>query len=76
MPRAATRARPHACASLLKPGGTLVYSTCSLEPEENEQLVEQHHRAPSPSCASSNRRRTLPFVDDVDGAFAAKFVRE
>ena len=27
-------------ADLLKPGGTLVYATCSLEPEENEQVVE------------------------------------
>ncbi|HII71279.1 TPA: RsmB/NOP family class I SAM-dependent RNA methyltransferase [Candidatus Woesearchaeota archaeon] len=26
--------------SLLKPKGTLVYSTCSLEPEENEEVVE------------------------------------
>ena len=29
-----------AAASLLKPGGRLVYSTCSLEPDENEQRVE------------------------------------
>ena len=28
-------------ADLLKPGGTLVYATCSLEPEENEQVVER-----------------------------------
>ncbi|MGJ5023385.1 RsmB/NOP family class I SAM-dependent RNA methyltransferase [Bradyrhizobium oligotrophicum] len=28
-------------ASLLKPGGTLVYCTCSLEPEEGEQVVER-----------------------------------
>jgi 16S rRNA (cytosine967-C5)-methyltransferase len=27
-------------ASWLKPGGTLVYSVCSLEPEEGEQVVE------------------------------------
>jgi len=27
-------------ASLLKPGGTLVYATCSLLPEENEAIVE------------------------------------
>jgi len=27
-------------AALLRPGGRLVYSTCSLEPEENEQVVE------------------------------------
>jgi len=25
----------------LKPGGTLVYSTCTLEPEENEQVVRE-----------------------------------
>jgi 16S rRNA (cytosine967-C5)-methyltransferase len=27
-------------ASLLKPGGTLVYCTCSLEPEEGEQIID------------------------------------
>jgi 16S rRNA (cytosine967-C5)-methyltransferase len=26
--------------SLLAPGGRLVYATCSLEPEENEEVVE------------------------------------
>ncbi|WP_316227671.1 MULTISPECIES: RsmB/NOP family class I SAM-dependent RNA methyltransferase [unclassified Bradyrhizobium] len=30
----------HKAMSLLKPGGTLVYCTCSLEPEEGEQMVE------------------------------------
>jgi len=29
----------HAAARLLKPGGRLVYATCSLLPEENEAIV-------------------------------------
>jgi 16S rRNA (cytosine967-C5)-methyltransferase len=63
------------CAPLLKPGGTLVYSTCSLEAEENDQLVERI-ASELPELRFIESRRTLPFVDDVDGAFAAKFVRE
>ena len=62
-------------ASLLKPGGTLVYSTCSLEPEENDQLVEKAVAA-VPGLRFIESRRTLPFVDGIDGAFAAKFTRE
>lgn len=31
----------HQAAGLLKPGGLLVYATCSLEPEENMQVVER-----------------------------------
>ncbi len=35
----------NAAVSLLEPGGTVLYSTCSLEPEENEAVVEAVRRS-------------------------------
>jgi 16S rRNA (cytosine967-C5)-methyltransferase len=61
--------------TLLKPGGTLVYSTCSLEPEENDLLVEKALQQ-IPGLRLVEARRTLPFVDRVDGAFAAKLTKD
>jgi 16S rRNA (cytosine967-C5)-methyltransferase len=63
-----------AVIALLKPGGVLVYSTCSLEPEENEKVVRRM-LAERPVLRLEAERHSLPFRDGFDGAFAAKFIR-
>jgi 16S rRNA (cytosine967-C5)-methyltransferase len=59
--------------SLLKPGGVLVYSTCSLETEENEQLVARVLDQ-FPQMGLTDQEFCLPFRDYFDGAFAARLV--
>jgi 16S rRNA (cytosine967-C5)-methyltransferase len=58
-------------ARLLKPGGVLVYSTCSIEPEENESIIERLV-AELPGARLLDKKVSLPFRDNCDGAFAAK----
>jgi 16S rRNA (cytosine967-C5)-methyltransferase len=58
---------------LLKPGGVLVYSTCSLEREENEQLVARVLDQ-FPQMQLTQQEVCLPFRDRFDGAFAARLV--
>jgi 16S rRNA (cytosine967-C5)-methyltransferase len=61
-------------APLLRPGGRLVYSTCSLEPEENTEVVNEFLAG----HADFKLERTcelLPFVDGVDGTYVARMVR-
>ena len=60
---------------LLKPGGVLVYSTCSLEPEENKEVVEQTLEQ-FPFLKLVEEKSILPFRDGFDGAYAAKLIRQ
>ena len=54
----------------LKPGGRLVYSTCSIEPEENEDLILAV-LAENPSLLLAKSHQVLPQLDGTDGAYAA-----
>ncbi len=62
------------CAPLLKPGGRLIYSTCSIDQEENEaQVAWALETLTELTCVRTESR--LPQRDSVDGAFAAVLER-
>ncbi|YCM44327.1 transcription antitermination factor NusB [Verrucomicrobiaceae bacterium 227] len=54
----------------LKPGGRIVYSTCSIDPEENLELVTKFAKEHK-GVSLGETRQLLPFKDNCDGAFAA-----
>src|SRR6267378_386574 len=58
---------------LLRPGGVLVYSTCSIEREENEEVVERLMHE-FPALKLEQIRKILPWRDHFDGAFAARLI--
>ena len=58
-------------APLVPAGGTLVYSTCSNEPEENAgQVASFLTRHPEFELAAT--KESIPFASGHDGAFAAR----
>jgi len=64
----------HHGALQIKPAGVLVYSTCSLEPEENGEVVKEFLAGHSGFKLEAERELS-PFADGVDGAYVAKFVK-
>jgi len=75
-------------AKLVKVGGVLVYSTCTIEPEENFEIIKQflethpnfalvkNHPNIHPDLIDENGCvSTFPHIHDMDGSFAAKLIR-
>ncbi len=52
----------------LAPGGRILYATCSIEPEENENVVAEF-LSRSPDLVESEQRLFLPHRNEGDGAF-------
>lgn len=75
-------------ASLVKENGIVVYSTCTIEPEENFDLIKKFlaensnfslisatSSVPKSVVDENGCVATLPHIHNVDGAFAAKLIR-
>lgn len=73
---------------LVKPGGVLIYSTCSIDPEENEKRITAfvqrhpefvtqsvHGYVPAEFVTDEGFYSASPTKHSMDGAFAARLVR-
>lgn len=62
-------------ASMLKPGGILVYSTCTFAPQENEQNAEWFVRQ-YPQFELQRQEQIWPHLQRGEGHFAARFYKK
>lgn len=68
--------------SVLKPGGALLYSTCSVMKKENELQAESFLKRHPDAAASElwsggpSSHQVLPGEDDGDGFFYARFIKK
>ena len=75
-------------STLIKKDGIIVYSTCSIEPEENFEIISRflanntnfklldpREHVPSELVDENNCVSTFPHIHHTDGAFAAKLQR-
>lgn len=75
-------------AKLAKPGSVVVYSTCTIEEEENIGVVESflkenpefeiepaENYLPAEVC-KDGFMQTFPHIHNIDGAFAARLIRK
>ncbi|WP_455722031.1 RsmF rRNA methyltransferase first C-terminal domain-containing protein [Agathobacter sp.] len=61
-------------ATMLKAGGTIVYSTCTFSKEENEDVIEYFLKE-HPDFTVERMERFWPHKQDGEGHFVAKLVR-
>ncbi len=63
------------CAAYVKDGGTLVYSTCTLNANENEQVIEAFLQV-HPEFTVTFSHTFFPDVDGTDGFFACQIKKQ
>lgn len=63
------------CAAYVKKGGTLMYSTCTINPYENERVISDFLDG-NKDFELVEKRQFLPVTDGTDGFFISKMIRK